>query len=155
MIFSVKLEKTLKILIFLGLLALVFIVYSQKIEFNSVDLGRHLANGKVVWQDKDILFKNSYSYTEPDTSFINHHWLGGVIFYVVYLLGGFKLLTVFNLLIAILIFVLTFNFSRRQTGFYFSAILALPVIFLLSERVEVRPEIFSYLFIILTWLIID
>lgn len=155
MLSSVKLEKILKILIFLGLLALVFIVYSQKIEFNSVDLGRHLANGKLVWQDKDVLFKNLYSYTEPNTSFINHHWLGGVIFYLVYLLGGFKLLSFFNLAIAVLIFILTFNFSRRQIGFYLSTLLALPVIFLLSERVEVRPEIFSYLFVILTWLIID
>lgn len=150
-----KLEKILKFLIFFGLLVLVSIIYSQKIEFNSVDLGRHLANGKIVWQNKEVLFKNLYSYTEPNAIFINHHWLGGVIFYAVYLLGGFKLLSLFNVLLAILIFILTFNFSRRQTGFYLSAILALPVIFLLSERVEVRPEIFSYLFTILTWLIID
>lgn len=150
-----KIEQILKSLIFIGLLALVIIIFSQKIQFTSSDLGRHLENGKMIWQDQQLLFTNFYSYTEPNASFINHHWLAGIIFYGLYLLGGFKLLSAFNVLVAVITFGLIFNFTRKKSSFYLASTLALPVIFLLSERVEVRPEIFSYLFLILTWILID
>lgn len=145
----------LKIAIFSGLLILVAIVFSQQINFTAIDLGRHLENGKIVWSDSRVLFKNFYSYTEPDTPFINHHWLAGIIYYGIYLLGGFNLLSVFNILLALLTFVLAFKLARKRADFYVVASLSLPVIFLLSERVEIRPEIFSYLFIILTWFILE
>lgn len=148
-------EKCLKIIIFLGLLVLITIIFYQKINFTAVDLGRHLENGKIIWSDSQVLFKNLYSYTEPNTVFINHHWLVGIIYYAVYLVGGFNLLSVFNILLALITFVLAFRLAQKKAGFYIPALLAVPLIFLLSERVEIRPEIFSYLFIILTWFILE
>jgi len=148
-------EKWLKISIFAGLLVLVLIVFSQKIEFTAVDLGRHLENGKIVWSGPQVLFKNFYSYTEPDVRFINHHWLAGVIFYLTFLAGGFKLLSILNILLVLSAFILAFKLAQKKAGFYISSLISIPVIFLLSERVEVRPETFSYLFIILTWFILD
>lgn len=150
-----KKDNIFKAIILVGLVSLVAIVFLQKINFANIDLGRHLENGKIVWQDSKVLTHNFYSYTEPDFSFINHHWLSGVVFYLIYLLGGFKLLTIFNALLAIIIFLLAFNFAQKKSNFYLSAIVAIPVIFLLSERVEIRPEIFSYLFIILSLILID
>ncbi len=150
-----KIEKLLKLLIFTGLLALVLIIFSQKIEFTSVDLGRHLENGKIIWSNSQVLFKNLYSYTEPNTRFINHHWLTGVIYYRVYIIGGFKSLSILNVLLILATFVLAFNLAKKKLGFYIPALVSIPVIFLMSERVEVRPETFSYLFIILTWYILD
>jgi len=148
-------EKWLKILIFSGLLFLVAIIFSQKINFTAVDLGRHLENGKIIWSDRQVLFKNLYSYTEPDTPFINHHWLAGIIYYAIYLLGGFNLLSFINVLLVLLTFILAFKLARKKADFYTTALLSIPVIFLMSERVEIRPEIFSYLFIILTWFILE
>lgn len=150
-----KIEQILKSLIFIGLFALVIIIFSQKIQFTSSDLGRHLKNGKMIWQDRQLLFTNFYSYTEPNAPFINHHWLAGVIFYGLYLLGGFKLLSAFNVFLAVITFGLAWHFARGKFNFYLASALALPVIFLLSERVEVRPEIFSYFFLFLTWILID
>jgi len=150
-----RIEKWLKILIFAGLLVLVVMVFSQRIELASSDLGRHLENGKIIWQNQQVLFKNLYSYSEPDTQFVNHHWLAGVIYYAVFLLGGFKLLSLLNIFLMIAAFILAFKIAQKKAGFYISALLALPVIFLLGERVEVRPEIFSYLFIVLTWFILE
>ena len=148
-------EKILKILLSCGLFLLVALIFFQQINFTSLDLGRHLENGRVVWQNPPVLFTNFYSYTEPNFPFINHHWLAGVIFYGLYLLGGFKLLSVFNILLALTIFGLAWSLARRQSGFYVASFLSLPVIFLLSERTDIRPELFSYLFIMLTWLIIE
>ncbi len=150
-----KIKSLFKILIFLGLLALIFTIFSQRIELTSVDLGRHLANGRELFSHPDLLFKNTYSYTEPNSRFINHHWLAGLIYYKLYLIGGFKILSLFNILTIILAFSLVFSMAKRRAGFYLSAVLSLPFIFLLSERVEVRPEIFSYLFIFLVWFILE
>lgn len=150
-----KLEKLLRILILAGLLALVIIIFSQQTEFTAVDLGRHLENGKIVWQNPQVLWQNFYSYTEPNFRFVNHHWLSGVLFYFVYLIGGFKLLSILNVLVALTAFLLAFNLAKKRAGFYLSALMALPVIFLLSERVEIRPEMFSYLLIIITWVMLE
>ncbi len=148
-------NKLLKVLIFLGLLSLLIVIFSQKVQLSSSDLGRHLENGKVVWRNHQVLFTNFYSYTKTDFPFINHHWFSGVIFYGLYLLGGFKMLSVFNILLILFIFIFVFNWSCRNIGFYASALLSVLIIFLLSERVEIRPEMFSYLFIILTWFVIE
>ncbi len=146
-------QKLWRILILLGLSLLVVIVFAQKIDFSAIDLGRHLENGRLVFSQPDLLFKNFYSYTEPDQRFVNHHWLGGVIFYVVYLVGGFNLLSIFNILLALAVFLSFFKLAYKRAGFYLPAIISLPAILLFSERVEIRPEIFSYLFLALTWLI--
>ncbi|QQG52540.1 MAG: hypothetical protein HY931_04465 [Candidatus Falkowbacteria bacterium] len=146
-------QKLWRIFILLGLSLLVIIVFAQKIEFSAVDLGRHLENGRLVFSQSDLLYKNFYSYTEPDQRFVNHHWLGGVIFYAVYLVGGFNLLSIFNILLALAVFLCFFKLAYKRAGFYLPAILSLPVILLFSERVEIRPEIFSYLFLALIWLI--
>ena len=145
----------MKTLIFIGLLVLIVIIFSQKIEFTSLDLGRHLANGRFVWQDAGLLFKNFYSYSEPEFPFINHHWLTGVIFYGLYLAGGFQLLSLFSILLWLMIFGLAFNLAARRAGFYLSALLAWPAIFLLSQRPDIRPEVFSYLFLLLTWWLLE
>ncbi len=150
-----KLKNPWQIIIFVSLLFLVVIIFSQKIELSAVDLGRHLENGRLVFENKDVLFKNFYSYTEPEGRFINHHWLYGVIIYGVYLIGGFKLLSVFNILLVLLTFSLFFLLGKKKAGFLIPAVISIPVIFLLSERVEIRPEIFSYLFLAVTWLLLE
>jgi hypothetical protein len=134
-----------------GLVSLVFLVYFQKIDFTAVDLGRHLENGRIVLNDSGVLSRNFYSYTEPEFPFINHHWLYGLTAYIIYLIGGFSGLSLFNLVIAAAAFFLIFCLARKRIGLYPAAILSLPVIILLSERAEIRPEICSYLFIAISY----
>ena len=162
-------NKIFKASIFLGLLGLIVLIFSQSIDLTVSDLGRHLANGREVFHNRNILFSNAYSYTESGFRFINHHWLYGVIVYVIYRFSGFIGLSVFNILIILAAFSLAFIIASKKIclagkdiadrvkvdGFYFTGFLSIPVILLLSERVEVRPEIISYLFIILTYFILD
>lgn len=136
------------------LLALVLVIFYQKVEFSSSDLGRHLENGRLVFSQAEILRTNFYSYAETNHPFINHHWAAGLIFFAIYSLGGFKLLSVFNIFLALLIFSLFFLLAKKRSNFISAALLSLPVIFLMSERVEPRPEMFSYLFLAVTWLVV-
>jgi len=148
-------EKIWQYLIRLALVILIVIIFAQKIELAVVDLGRHLENGRLIFQSPELLFQNFYSYTEPEFKFINHHWLGGVIFYLIYQLGGFKLLSIFNILLALAIFFSFFQLAKNRSNFYLVALLSLPVILLMSERTEIRPEMFSYLFLAITWLVLE
>ena len=161
-------QKILKASVFAGLLGLVVLIFSQKIDLTAVDLGRHLANGRAVWSNPDILFRNAYSYTEPAFAFINHHWLYGVIAYAIYRLSGFIGLSIMNIMAILAAFILAFRAASRKIsasasdmsgrpevdGFFFASLISIPAILLLSERVEVRPEIFSCLFIILAYIIL-
>lgn len=159
----------MKKIVFIGLLGLIVLIFSQKTDLTASDLGRHLNNGRVLFDNHDILFKNAYSYTEPDFPFINHHWLYGVIVYFIYELSGFSGLTIFNIFLVLLTFSLVFFISiqkinrsspnlfaqTRIDSFYFVSFISLPVILLLSQRTEIRPEIFSALFIVVTYLLLD
>jgi len=138
-----------------GIFCLAVIVFSQQIDLNASDIGRHIANGRSLFSDRSVLFSNFYSFTEPEAPFINHHWLYGLFSFFIYRLGGFTLLSIINLLLGLAVFYLCFSLMKRRAGWTIASWLSLPLVFMLSERAEVRPEIFSYLFIFLTWLILE
>jgi hypothetical protein len=62
---------------------------ARLIDLSTADLGRHLANGRWVLENHDVLYTNFYSDTHPHAPFVNHHWLSGLIFYGVHFLSGF------------------------------------------------------------------
>lgn len=139
----------LKILILISIFFLVFIIYCRQIELTSLDIGRHLKNGELIWHNWELLFSNFYSFTEKEFTFINHHWLSGVIYWWLYNFGGFKLLTVFNIFIGLFTISIIFICSIKRSNFWLSSIFILPAILLLSERTDIRPEMFSYLFVVI------
>lgn len=139
----------------IGLLVILFSLYAlflaQPIRLITSDLGRHLKNGELILNGsqeikKAILTTNFYSYTNPDFPFINHHWLTGVIFYIIKSFGGFPLLQIFSIALSILTFYIFFHLAEKYSNFYIallSSCLAFPLI---AFRSEIRPEVFSYLF---------
>ena len=137
-----KFETTVFVLLF-SLLA-VFLIHN----FDSIgqDIGRHLKIGEIIWQTKEVPKVNLFSFTEPDFPFLNHHWLSGVIFYFLFLLAGFSGMIIFKIIILLASFFLIFYISAKKGNFWLAAIFSIPAIFILSERTDVRPEIFSYFF---------
>ena len=152
-------SKLLKILVFILILAVYgsFLIYKMDFLTLSVnDLGRHITNGQMLFQTRDVLTTNFYSYTEPDFPFINHHWLSGVAFYLLYEIFGFGGLVIFKIVILLSAFTLLFFASIKKADFWLVALFSLPALLMLKERVELRPEIFSFLFVaIFLYLLID
>src|SRR3990167_1948387 len=83
--------KILKAVVFVLILAFYASVSLYQIKLPVADdLARHIKNGEMILRGNfDVLYKNVYSYTEPDQPFTNHHWLSGVIFYLLFELIGF------------------------------------------------------------------
>jgi len=128
------------------LLGFIFLFFTQKINLTTADIGRHIKNGEEVFKNSQVLFTNYYSYTDPDFKLINHHWLFGVFSYILWLFGGFRLLSILYILISVCVFLTFFLIAKRFSTFntaFFAGLIAVP---LFASRVEVRPECLSYLF---------
>ena len=115
------------------------------IDLTTADLGRHIKNGELIFQNPSLLRTNFYSYTHPEFPFINHHWGSGVVFYLVERAGGFQGLSLLNVVVSSLTFLLFLFLARKHVGWDIAAVLALPMVPLLTGRTEIRPEMFSYL----------
>ena len=141
--------KFLKILIVVLILVFYSLGLIHQINLTADDLGRHLKNGEIIWQSKNIPQTNFYSYTYPNEPFLNHHWLAGLIFYFIFNLAGFNGLIILKTILLLTAFLIVFYIASKKGSFWLAAIFSLPIIFILNERTDVRPEIFSYFLIAL------
>lgn len=132
---------------FLAIAVLLILHYSQPINLANADLGRHIKNGEVVVEMGFIPKTNLYSYTEPDHPMVTHHWGSGVVYYFIHQWFGFKGLSVLNTSLYLLAFSFFFFATRRQAGWLWAVVFSVIALPLITDRVEVRPEVFSYFFL--------
>lgn len=126
---------------------------AEKIDLTNSDLGRHLKNGEIIWneglkigQAGTVLNSNFYSYTHPEYPFVNHHWAAGVIFFLAHKLAGFSGLSLLYIFLTLATFAIFFHIARRESDFTTTAVLSFFLAPLIAERREIRPEIFSAFF---------
>ncbi len=143
-----------------GFLVAVWAIFllARPINLMVADLGRHLQNGRVIVNsvlDGDasarnaVLHTNFYSHTLSLFPFINHHWGSGVVFYAVFMAGGFTALSLFFILLSLVTLCLFFTAGLRGSNFFVVIISSVWLVPLLADRTEIRPEIFSYFFLAL------
>lgn len=132
----------------------VFGLFLHPINLVTADLGRHITNGQLTLSNWSIPNTNIYSYTYPDHQFFNHHWLTGVIFYTVDLLGGFEMLSIGFALLNGLAIGLLLYLIWKKSGWVVMAGSLIVFIPLELARLEIRPELFSNLFVaIFLWIL--
>ncbi|MCL5090897.1 MAG: hypothetical protein M1514_02705 [Patescibacteria group bacterium] len=140
--------KKIKYLSLFFVFFLLTLLLARKYTLVTADLGRHLKNGEIILQEKNfsVLYKNFYSYVNPDFPFINHHWLSGVVFFLVKQFLGFTGLSFFFVLANLITLFLFFDLARRKTSWGTAIVISLITLPLLVSRSEIRPEVFSSLF---------
>lgn len=137
------------------MLSVVFtlLFFLRPTELVASDLGRHLINGKEILAGNwGVFTTNHYSYTTPDFPFVNHHWLFGLISYLLYQVGGWSLITVVWALLYTLAPAIISLWWLPKSRFKWliaaaSMLMALPM---LHSRVESRPEAISAICLALT-----
>ncbi|MCC2630699.1 MAG: hypothetical protein K0S38_508 [Candidatus Paceibacter sp.] len=127
---------------------------AMKINLANSDLGRHIINGKVIVEGTStersaVLRTNFYSYSHPDFPFINHHWGSGVIFYKIWNAFGFNGLSLFYIVTALIMFLISFGLAIKEGTLGTAMLVAVGLMPILTSRQEVRPEIFTYLFMLI------
>jgi hypothetical protein len=128
---------------------------TKQVNFPASDLGRHIKNGEVVFESPDVLTSNFYSYTQTDFPFINHHWLAGTIFYFVQNAIGFGGLHLFFILMMVVAMYLFFKKLLLNLDWRMALFLGILLMPLLIFRKEIRPEGFSYLFLLVWYFLLQ
>lgn len=119
------------------------------------DLYWHLANGREMVARGRIINEDVFSYTKAGTSFSNHEWLSQVILYFVYDHWGALGLNAFKIFISLAIAFMIFMTSRwLGANPVLSATICCSAILVGIYRYNVRPELFSLLFVAaLNWIL--
>lgn len=130
----------------IALLLLFGLFLAHKQDLSIADIGRHIRNGEFVFKDRQVLWTNFYSYTEPNFYVVNHHWGTGVLFYLVWRVIGFAGLHVFYAALYLIAFGTFFMIAKKQSGLFAAGFSALLIIPLLALRTEIRPEVLTYIF---------
>ena len=119
---------------------------AHQVDLTVGDLGRHLKNGQLFFENGLIPKTNLYSYAYPDYPFINHHWGSGVLFYGIQWLAGFSGLSIAFIVMSVATLLVFLNIATKYSSFALAAPIAVVVLPVLITRYELRPELFSYLF---------
>lgn len=117
------------------------------------DLGRHLKLGEIIIKTGQIPKTNLFSYTNPDFPFINTHWLFEVIVFLASQTIGLQAFLIIKIVIFLISVFLILKLVPAKS------LLLIPVGFIflhvLRERLELRPEIFSFLFTAFTLFVLE
>ena len=131
------------------LLALVCIAQlTQWIDLTNTDLGRHLKNGELIVQGSReqawaVLRTNYYSFASTDTPFVNHHWLTGAVFFLVWKALSFPGLTILYTALVTGAVLVSYWSASRASNPWIAAPLAFLAVPMIAWRWEVRPEAFT------------
>ncbi len=137
------------------LVGFLLIVLSQPDKALMQDLGRHIKMGEIIWECKCIPGTNLLSFTNPDFPFVNHHWLSEVVFYALYVSGGFGLILATKIMVITASFLLVLWLAFKKAHSFWVFGFAILYVLLFSERFDSRPEVFSFLFLSIYLFLID
>ena len=114
------------------------------------DLYWHLANGRAMLAQQQIVNTEIFSYTRAGTPFVNHEWLAQILLFWIYQhWGGFGL-NVFKVLMAVLTTAVLYRTCRNVgANPYITSFLTLGGVLVCIARFNVRPELFSLLYLAL------
>ncbi len=125
----------------------VFIVALRQIE--DYDTFWQLQSGKYILETGHFLYRDTFSIT-PDASRLEHCWLSDIIFYLHYLAGGYKLLSLLKTVIITSCGLLLYRYNVRRGGEPFLVIPLLIICLVASiDSWFERPQLWTFLFSIL------
>lgn len=141
----------LRLLPILALAAACCALLFQRADLTNTDLGRHLKNGEIVLSGSPaersaVLHTNFFSFAAPDYPFVNHHWLTGVVFYLVFKLASFPGLAVFYTLLVVLALAASYWAAQSVSNAMLASALVALAVPIVAWRDLIRPEGFTYLF---------
>ena len=127
--------------------SVLFVSFFHYITATTQDLNRHLLTGKLILETGHVPTTNLYSYTFPEYPFINTHWLSEVVFYLIAQLLGLQGLLLIMTLTVIVSFALLIIKANYHTDSLVPIAIGTLLLRVLVERTDLRPELFSFLFL--------
>jgi len=139
-------NKSIIALLFICLITLAFALNISQMSNN--DIWMHLKNGELILKSHHFLYKDTYSFRTIGMPWVNHEWLAGVIFYLVYQIGSVNALIFFKAFLVVILTIFMVGTCRltrdRWAVFYPIVVFAL---FNAAVRFLDRPHMFTEMFV--------
>jgi hypothetical protein len=131
--------------VFIFLLSILFFAeFFHPITAINDDLGRHILLGEVIVRTHHVPQTNLLSYIYPNYPYIAISWLAEVIYYFLFLVGGFDLLLITNTILIAFAFGLLIFYSTKKNPLTLATLLSVTLyLLLLGLRSDIRPEVVS------------
>lgn len=126
-------------------LTLTFLVGCVQIE--DPDIWWHLRTGQLIFERGEVPRTDWFTYSNPDSPWIDLHWGFQLIAAALWSLGGAIALVVFKSLLGSATFAIALLGSRRGWPAWQGTACWLPSVLIYSGRNLVRPEMFTFLFL--------
>ncbi|MFA5135779.1 MAG: hypothetical protein WC489_00115 [Patescibacteria group bacterium] len=147
-------ENILKKSMFVFFLVFLFSVSFTTSNDFSQDLGRHLKLGEIIVENWSIPKTNLFSYTYPSFKFINHHWFSEVLFHLISSFSGLSALIFLKVVLFIFAGYFTVKGALKAGKSTIVFFLSPAFFLLLIDRLNIRPELFGYLFFALLYYVL-
>lgn len=119
--------------------------FSTSTDF-SQDLGRHLKLGEIILQTRRIPNVNLFSYTNTTFPFINHHWFAEVIYFLLKSIFGLYSLQILKIALIFFAGLVSIKSALAKGSRLVVFLTSLFLFPLLLDRLDIRPELFGFLF---------
>src|SRR5581483_11493979 len=139
---------------FLACFLLVFLfAFRQNIDF---DMGYHLRTGQWILQNHAFPQKDTFTYTVNQNDYIDLHWLYQIACYLLYQTSGYAGISLAHLILILAAFGLTaWRMALEKPSPWIYTFLLFPTLMTVELRFLDRPEIVSWVLLILTLLVLD
>lgn len=123
---------------------------------NDADMGFHLKSGQWILQNHGLPTPDHFTYTRSGQEYLDMEWLYQVPLYLGYRLGGYPLVSLAHIVLALLAFGLLWGRLRAGGAPHWMAVLLFIAAVLASEpRFRVRPEILTWVLLSATLWILE
>jgi tetratricopeptide (TPR) repeat protein len=139
-------DKEKKIFLFFLIIFFGFCALFATEKIADPDFWWHLKTGEWIWHNKAIPHTDPFSYTFRGAEWINYEWLFHAIIYPIYKLGRFGGLIVFEIIIALITFLILFFACREVDGGkkWLTITILFVALLVVRGRFAVRPQIISF-----------
>ena len=120
------------------------------------DLGFHLRGGQWILENKSFHKNDVFTYTVNHNEYIAMYWLFQVLLYTLFRLSGYSGLVIIKTLFIAFVFLLIFiRMKARGVPLWISTITIFSTVFFMELRFGIRPEIFTWIFLIFMLIVLD
>lgn len=134
---------------------LLVIVFSLRLIID-IDIGFHLRGGQWMLENMSFHKNDVFTYTVNQNEYIAMYWFYQIILYLVYTFSGYSGLTIMNSILLVLVFSLIFTRMRLSgVPLWFATIAIFLTVCVMEIRFGIRPEVVTWIFLLLTLLILD
>ncbi|HXT60996.1 MAG TPA: hypothetical protein VN699_20320 [Pirellulales bacterium] len=124
------------------------------VEIEDPDIWWHLRTGQLIFERGEIPRHDWFTYTNPESAWIDLHWGFQLVAAGLWSLGGAAALVLVKSLLGAATFAVSLGASRGDATWRRTVGCWLPSLLIFSGRNQVRPEMFSFLFLAITLAII-